>query len=485
MLRLSLACNGLAATSTDDDATPLYVQEQHGADAAAAAQAQTVHVTEVTAHNEDCCRLLDRVAREHYKEMDSRINTVDVLQAPAGSGKSQSNIDLAHNLLQKQQVQKVLMVAFNKAAVRDGEARTKSEPRIVWRTIDSLVWELFKSDFKDQESVDLDDCMSIAQTATRLLEMPLYPEEADDFRLSLSHACTVGSPAKLRGDALTLYQKGLRGMWWSFSMLRVRALSHSGWPLLFSDYQTVIVDEAQDLNVVMLKLLRQLHAAKHMVYSMDRAQKLYGFMQCVNITDHLEPSSYRFWKFYLTYRYGAAVCKLVNDRCLPQYCTFAAEGTPDTRIHHVDDSFIVPGAHTWIVNSWFNILETADRLLAAKRAVRMDADKRDELLAASQSETWTKHDKALFKKLEKYVVFDVVSRVQQNDECSPDEIYLTTPHGYKGLQTGGVRVSRCIMEAKTRDGSSSDDIERKIYVSVTRGRHDLYLPAARQMKRKR
>jgi len=215
---------------------------------------------------------------------------------------------------------------------------------------------------------------------------------------------------------------------------------------------------------------------------MDRSQKLYAFMQCVNITDHLKPRSYTFWKFYLTYRHGSALCQFVNDRCLPQYSTFAAESAPETVLHTIADHDLVPGPHTWIVNSWHQILESADRLLNANRVVRMDSEKRDELLQAAQASHWTKHDRSLFKRVGKHVVLDVVSRVQQTEGLDQNEVYLTTPHGHKGLQSNTVRVSRCIMEARVREGGSHEDKEHKIYVAVTRTRLHLYLPAKKGRK---
>lgn len=440
----------------------------------------SVHVTDIVGTQEAACRFLDAVARRAFTTQDLCVGSVDVIQAAAGSGKSTANIKLAQHLLDTKQILKALIVAFNRQAVIDGSSKTAADPRITWKTLDSLVYELYKQQIGNIECTDLDDVPSIAQMGSRVLGMPLYEHEAEKLQYKLSNACQTGDASKLVGDALTLYNKGMQGHWWCYSLLRLRAQNNPNWTVLLQDYPIVFVDEAQDINGAMFALLQKLHSAHHMVYTMDTSQKLYGFMNCINIL-HNANFKYKLWRFYLTYRHGYRICEYVNDRCLSAHHTYPAENTPDTQISYIHEDDIVTGSHTVILISWRNILTLADKYLLAGRKVRIDEEKRKELLAASQSKAWTKFDRSLFKQMNRAYVEDIVSRMQTDDtERADDEIYLTTVHGYKGLEAEVVRVMACVTRAEPKSNSSLSDVEHCIYVAVTRVKSRLYLPGKKQ-----
>ncbi len=441
-------------------------------------QTTQVHITSVVGTEEQACRFLDATARAAFPQLPLLPGSIDVVQSPAGSGKTTLNIKLARNLLESGQINQAMIVAFNRQAVLDGKARTKDEPRIHWKTLDSLVFELYKEEQKDRSSTDLDDINSIATMATGVLGMPVYPEEAEEMMERLKRACSSGYTGKLFRETKTIFAAGMRGCWWSYDLLRLRARTHPGWINLFKDYPIVFVDESQDISKPMFDLLSQLHSTKHMVYSGDKCQKLYSFMGCIDLLNYLNPTRYRLWRFYLTFRHGPKICEYVNERTLPAFHTFAATGTYDTDISFVNDDQIINGAHVYILSSWRNILDAADRHLNAGRLVRMDKDKRDELLLASKAECWTKYDKGLFKHMNKEFVYDIVSRMQ-SDFVEPDEVIMSTVHGYKGLEYNTVRVSRCVMDAKPRAGEVND-IPFRVYVAVTRVREHLWLPGKRK-----
>lgn len=442
-----------------------------------------IHVTSVVATQELACRFLDAAARTAFTTLDLMPNNIEVVQSAAGSGKSTANIKLAKHLLSTNQIEKALIIAFNRQAVIDGTARTRDEPRIHWRTLDSLVFELYKAELDGKDGTDLDDIPSIAKMATQVLDMPVYNDEAEEFADRLKKACENGNGQRLFRESRTIFQAGLRGDWWCYSLLRIRALENPAWRTSLASYPVVFVDEAQDLTYPMYQLMQQLHPGKHFIYSMDCAQKLYSFMNCIDILKHMQPRQYRHWRFYLTFRHGQRICDYVNERSLPGNHTYAAAGTPDTQISFVDDDDDVSGVHTYIVSSWRNILEIADRLLNAGRLVRIDTVKRTELLDAAKATGWTKHDKALFKRMNRDFVYDICSRMQ-SDFKEENEVFLTTVHSFKGLESPVVRVSRCVMSAKPRAGEF-DDIPHKVYVAVTRAQEHLYLPGLKSARNKK
>ena len=433
----------------------------------------TIHVTEVEAYKEEACKYLDALTRAEFSNIENNKGDVHLLVAPAGSGKTTCNINLARNFIHKFPDKKVLLLAFNRCAVEDGKERTKDDGNIVWKTIDSIVWNLFKDEFENKDAVDLDDPFSISKMANAVLDYPVYPEEVDEYQYALNSACNSGNPSGLVGDARLLYDAGLRGEWWSFSMLRIRACTNPMWKSMFRNYELICVDESQDLNVVMLRLLFSLHSTKTMIYTGDPSQKLYDFMGCVDVTTQLKKGEFKLWKLYITFRYGKSLCEWVNDRNLPRYATFPADGLDDTSIEHTADDDIVQGKHVCIVSTWKDALHLADSMILKGRNAFIDEDKQSELREAANNKGYTKHNRSLFKKTSKEFVLDVINRMTKDCE---NVIFITTIHGYKGLEASVVRVMRSVYER--RNNMSILEYEKRLYVAVTRAKSKLVLPSS-------
>ncbi|KAG5187498.1 P-loop containing nucleoside triphosphate hydrolase protein [Tribonema minus] len=236
-------------------------------------------------------------------------------------------------------------------------------------------------------------------------------------------------------------------------------------------YKLVIVDEAQDLNLVMIALMTQIYHATTTVYVGDSAQAIYGFMECTDVKHTLQ-QEYVDWTLYTTFRFGQAVCDFVNVRHL---CSSPAVAHPDntnTRIEIVDnDQVIMDGAHTVLVRKWTEILQTADRYTQAGRSVSIDKDKVTEIINCASSTLPSTWDKSLFKKIDKLKVIAILARVNQEDAA--DSIVLSTVHGFKGLEADRVLVTRAVRNAR------NDDEIRLLYVAVTRAKHTLYLQRCR------
>jgi superfamily I DNA/RNA helicase len=237
-------------------------------------------------------------------------------------------------------------------------------------------------------------------------------------------------------------------------------------------YSTVIVDEAQDINRVMLSLIKQLHSAHMVVYVRDQSQKIYSFIHCVDIGDHVE-QEYTAWSLHVTFRFGQALCDYIEENQLSHTKTVASPDCPDTQIDYIDDCDIVPGAHTVLISAWEQILRTAERYMRAGRQVCIDEEKKQDLLNAVKCTGWSKYE-WLFSRLPKARVAQILSDLVDDTDEGEDLILLSTVHMAKGLQYKVVRVSRCVLAEKHGD----PDHRRKHYVAVTRAMELLFLPAA-------
>lgn len=449
------------------------------ADGDSVGDADVVHVTQLTAITEASCRLLDAAARKSFINIDPVPGTLHLLESPAGSGKTQSNIELARNVVQKTG-KKVLQIAFNRAAVLDGQKRCEADEDITWSTIDALCHTLYKEQVKGIVLTDIDDLQSLTTTAGRVLETPLFPEDVEVLQEELALALNTGDPSKLIDEALELYNLALQGKWWCYSSLRLRSLSNPNWVGLFRDYDLICVDEAQDLAMIMYQLFQLLHNTHCVVYTLDSAQKIYRFMDCIDVSDELVGTEHTKWQFYLTFRHGPLISQFVMKQKYVRKLIYSGSKTPDTTIEYLDDNQVFKGGrHTVIVSSWRNGLMFADMALNDGHSVCFEQDKLDELRDASHKTGWSKFDKGLFKYVNKEFIADVTERM-----TSDAEILVTTVHGAKGLQWGTVRVLRCVYENKKRESDTFDDTLERRYVAVTRCIDLLVLPAEKKRKQR-
>lgn len=428
-----------------------------------------VHVNDLTPHCLGGAILVDKATREAFARIDFVAGNIHMLAAPAGSGKTQCVIDLSSQIVTVQ-YQKVLVLTYNKKASVDGADRTKGAPGICWKTVDSVVWDLYKSELKEEQVVDMKDMKMMQAVSSRVLKRHVSEREVKGFMRKLRVACETGVVEGLRGAAKAVFDAGMRGEWWSYAILRLRALGNPLWTTSLQEYGTIIVDEAQDLNLVMIKLLRKLYADHMLVFVRDSSQKIYTFNHCVDIARHID-EPHTDWTLRLTYRFGQQVCDYIERHGLSQTQTFPAPGVPDTQIHYVPDDYIVPGKHTVIMAGWKNILEMGDKCARAGRKVCIDEEKKKELL--SEDPAVISKNAYLFDSIDRERVLSILSRLDGSDD-DPDLISLGTVHGAKGLQYGVVRVCQCVFDWK------GEDHEERHYVAVTRVMARLYLPARQQ-----
>jgi ATP-dependent exoDNAse (exonuclease V) beta subunit len=230
----------------------------------------------------------------------------------------------------------------------------------------------------------------------------------------------------------------------------------------------VIVDEAQDINVVMHRLLRRVHEGRTVLYVMDSSQKLYGFLSCVDVKSFLKGLGVPFtsWNLYLTYRHGSGVCEYVNSNSLSPNYTFPGSEVAPSTVEEMNSDKIVDGKHVVVVTTWENALRIAQEFITTGRRVGIDSSKAQDLKDASSSETYSKYSGGLFKRMGRSTVHQIVAGLVDDYD-----VFITTVHGYKGLEADVVRVMPDVFE---REG---DDARCLVYVAVTRARRRLIIPS--------
>lgn len=420
-------------------------------------------------------KLYDGWTRSYLASRGYRANTVTVVQAPAGSGKTHLNIQIATNLASEGHT--VLILTFNKCAQQECELRAK-HPGITCRTIDSMLSEVYGKELRGLEYVDTGDSGSLKAALKRHcgeIDGWAASDVYRDFSDGCNRGIRTGYPAKLQ----SFLEMGLRGQrWWTYSVLRMRALQDAArWLGVFAKYDAVIVDEAQDINTVMVDLLKRVHRDRMILYTMDSRQKLYGFLGNVDITSYLESGSFSTFRLYITFRQGQEVCDMVYDEGLSDYPVYSSDSAPETRIMTIEDHVIPDERHVYLVETWKEAVGFMAVLRQRGRPYGMEPDKKAEILAACESSESSKYDSSLFRHYSKREVVVLLEGCGNRDTC---DVFVSTVHGFKGLEDDVVRVSG---EVCRRWLGNSADNKEKMYVAVTRAMRLLYLPAAMDRKR--
>jgi AAA domain/UvrD-like helicase C-terminal domain len=413
--------------------------------------------------------LEDAETRQHFVALQLNDGDMHVLHAGAGAGKTTLAIKLMKSVSERYPTAESIALTFNVAAAADGRAKAEGVERLTFKTIDSFLFALYSDDIKGSVKVDFNVTDEVISAVRKVLQMSISPEEARSLGDQLETSCNRGSCAGTGKVAQRMWDEGMKGTWWSHSMLRIRARDdpEKRWAAAMKKYKLIIVDEAQDMNLVMISLMRQVHHGATTVYIGDSAQSIYGFMQCVDVKHTLQ-QAYTDWTLYTTFRFGQRVCDWVNDKHLCVSPAVAHPQNVDTSIQEIDDvTQILPGPHTVLVRKWTEIMELADAYAKAGRAVYVDKEKVAEIQACAHSALPSTWDKRLFKKVPKLRVLDILDGI--NDKEPSESIVLSTVHGYKGLEADRVVVSRSVRNA------SNDDELKLLYVAVTRARKTLYL----------
>ncbi|KAG5192172.1 P-loop containing nucleoside triphosphate hydrolase protein [Tribonema minus] len=413
-----------------------------------------VHVTELVAEGEHAARVLDAVAREAFPLIPHERGTIHVLHAPAGGGKTTSIINLCRAQRSQRPDRRILIAAFNRCAAQEGASRTADDAGIVWKTIDALLHEMYGSELTEELRGDSGNAVGVRALCARLFSLGISSAEARLVSRQLQDALNRGAVGDLVGTALRLFRAAERGEWFDFATLRMRARGDPRWSAALQDYDVVIIDEAQDLNVVMAELVMEVAPQKMLIFVGDGGQKLYAFMACRDVTEILPPESFNAWILYLSFRYGKKVCDLINTLQLPLVPTFAAEGAPDTLVQAVGSGLEVAEPHVSLFATWADAIAAANKYLERGRSVSMDSVKRHELLEAACSEDDDAGYQQVLKRVSRAGALRILSAIRDAGEDAMD-VFISTVHGYKFTHDANFRLVLRFIYREWRPASSS------------------------------
>lgn len=263
------------------------------------------------------------------------------------------------------------------------------------------------------------------------------------------------------------------------------------------NYDTVYVDESQDINACVLHVLEQ--QTCKIIYVGDQYQSIYGFRGAVNAMKKIEAPTMHLSQ---SWRYGESIADVAEMILYKDSVEVKGFTSIPSSVTHVEDM----EKYTMIFRTNVALLTAAEDLIAQGKKVRVEVNITDfirqlksviniregkkpfhdsisrftnwvDLLDFAQESVEIKRlvDISLRPDVEKFI-----QRLESIDDCTNPDIILTTAHKSKGLEFDNVVVAN---DFKFGSKYALDMPEQEInllYVACTRAKLNLQLPDALQ-----
>lgn len=445
------------------------------------------------------------------------------IEAGAGTGKTSTLKLIAEAMPEKSGA----YVAFNKAIAT--EAASKFPASVNCSTIHSLAMRAVGADYRHRLN---GPWMRPEQVAARLQAQPigLVDQAGESFELSAERIAILAmatvekfcqtadrTPQARHVPRVEHIEK--EGEWAlnrevaaHVAPLAVRAwedlsspsgtlrFSHShylkvwelGEPVIHADY--LLVDEAQDLNPLMLSVVEfNVERGMQVIFVGDTAQQIYSWNGAVNAMNRAREMGGETVYLTKSFRFGSAVAEIANRVLTELDSPMRIEGAgPDSVIEPVDEpDAVLCRSNAAVIDSAIYWLAEG-KLVGVPKQTRVEVERFAKAAAALQAGKTTTHEAlAMFSRWSQVVdwlhtdptgssdvavlvrlveqfgtsgLLDVMNRCvdAESDNC---EVVVTTGHKSKGCEWGSVVLGSGFAQIEDSPG---DEELRLLYVAATR-----------------
>jgi ATP-dependent exoDNAse (exonuclease V) beta subunit len=420
---------------------------------------------------------LDKVYREYVYKHKFTKNEIVSIKSVAGSGKTTTLLELAKIHKNK----KILYIAFNKSLITEikGKIVDQKIRNLNPCTFDSLMRSVFISKYDDEfELMDLKP-QTLPNVISWFANKPYriknyyvkaYNKFCNQTRYSdINEYCkkVLGGEKKLLSQ---MWQKSLNHELITFDFIRkyveMESLCKN---YIDSKYDLIFIDESQDFDNVMLKILLE-HTTIPKLFVGDPKQAIYEWKGCINAFDKL-PSTTLALEFYSTFRVGLPACNEIRDKF--KSCNIISRSKNITNILY---DVVPTEKYVYLFRGWKNLLQTAQNLeniwihnfdsqieFIKRLHNKMQISNLDEDELNEFSDDLPKFLlKLSLEDLEK-LINSIQKNVVVKNKCN---VEMYTVHSYKGLESDIVRIFNDIELPKD---------ENLYYVALTRGMKQIIL----------
>lgn len=426
---------------------------------------------------------LDDVNREYINNHSFGTGDILVIKAGAGSGKTTTQLRLAKT----HKTKKILYLAFNKSLVTEIEEKLRLPAwgcrNLEPKTFDSLLNKIYCK-VKGRPPLLTDFKASTIGTLVPWLQgksfkvKHFYCKAFTNFCSDVKHRTIEEFCMKVLGKKHViledLWKRVLDGKLTTFDSIRKQCfLGRWFKDVIDKDYDMVFVDEVQDFDMAMLRMLLD-DSTIPKLFVGDPRQSIYQWRGAINAFDYM-PASALTVEFYSTFRISepalSEICSKFKDCWMISKAGLGSEKPIETVFGSV-----CPGdKYVYLFRSWKQLLTTArqtqgtwiagfDQKIVQMRRLHeklqfvkgdlADDDAEDDLPAFLRS---------ISKEELEMLIEDIEAHTVPKDSC----LYkFYTVHSYKGLEDDIIRVADDVLLAEEPN---------LYYVAITRAKKKIIM----------
>lgn len=420
---------------------------------------------------------LDKVYRDHVYKIKFNKNDILAIKSVAGSGKTTTLLELSkiHN------TKKILYIAFNKSLITEirSKIQEKSLRNLFPTTFDALMRDVFINKTGIEPNiVDLKP-----QTLPHIMSWFVNkPYRIKNYYISnFKKFCNQTkysdinefSKKVLGGDKkllINMWEQTLTHDLITFDSIRKMVeMNHWCRDYLDNKYDMIFIDESQDFDNTMLKILLE-DTTIPKIFVGDPKQAIYEWKGCINAFDKL-PESALTLEFYSTFRVGSPACDEIRNKF--DSCWMISKSKNET---HLKYDIVPTSKYVYLFRSWKNLLKTAQNIsniwiynydvqieFIKKLHAKLQISNLDEDELNEFSDDLPKFLlKLSLEELEK-IINDIEGNMVPKNMCM---VEMYTIHSYKGLESDIIRIFNDI------DIRNEQNL---YYVALTRGMKEIIL----------
>jgi len=417
----------------------------------------------------DSMLFLDDLHREYIANLPFSRNDVFAVKAVAGSGKTTTILNLA----KKHSKKRILYLAFNKSLVTDIESKLGKNGirNMEVRTFDSLLYKTFTdvkgyspnlTEIKPQMMSNISTWFQGKSFKMRSYYSKNFAKFCGNINYSSMEKYCIEVLNKKQPILEQMWAKAVKGELCSFETIRKFCfMEHWFSRSIDSSYDIIMVDEVQDFDMAMLRMLLD-DTSIPKLFVGDPRQAIYEWRGCINAFEYM-PKHALVVEFYSTFRIGEPACDEICSKF--KDCWMVSKSTNKTVFGQVHDG----DSYVYLFRSWRRLLEVARNTKSMwiysfdNKIVQMR--KLHEKLQYSKDDnddTEFEDDLPKFlRSITREELESLIHDIELNMVSEKMSLYkFYTVHSYKGMENSIIRIADDI------DGKESANIQ---YVALTRG----------------
>jgi superfamily I DNA/RNA helicase len=435
---------------------------------------------------------LDDFHRTYVSKHIFKKGDVVAIQSVAGSGKTTTLLNLAKIHKNK----RILYIAFNKSLITEIKQKVYCQgiKNMFPMTFDSLLYQMHNAIRKEDPTIITLRPQNVADYVPWLKGKPYrlkssiirqYNQFCNDPAFnSMEDYCTQ-TFSRRKPILEQLWAEAEKGSFHTFENLRKLAQKEHWFnPYIDNTYDMIMVDETQDFDMNMLRMLLD-DTTIPKLFVGDPKQSIYEFRGCINAFLHMPENALNI-EFYSTFRVGNPACGIIRKQfsncwmiskskhttALEPYTKWLNKAEAETEQQKPNQN-PKPKPYTYLFRSWKGLLTAA----ANQQRVWINSyDKKCEEIrnmhkklafTFSLDEEFEDDLPKFLKSITSYELDNLLATIEGNMVDKKDAlVQMYTVHSYKGLEDEIVRLA--------------DDIERGeetiYYVALTRGFKHILTP---------